>query len=178
MHDRMYNLGFTESARNFQLSNHGRGGAQNDRVLAEAQDGSGTNNANFATPPDGFSPRMQTFLFTRGTNTLADDRDSSMDADIVFHEYGHGVSNRLIGNGSGLTGIQSRAMGEGWSEGRFRLWVTGWGVFMSPKTRPAAAAARRTTAGPRSPTAITGCSATRSTCRTWTASSGARHSST
>ena len=30
-------------------------------MLAEAQDGSGRNNANFATPPDGFAPRMQMF---------------------------------------------------------------------------------------------------------------------
>ena len=53
MHDWMYSLGFTESARNFQTNNYGRGGSQNDPVNAEAQDGSGTNNANFATPPDG-----------------------------------------------------------------------------------------------------------------------------
>ena len=35
----------------------------------------------------------------------------------MFHEYGHGISNRLIGNGStALSGIQSGAMGEGWSD--------------------------------------------------------------
>ena len=32
-------------------------------VRADAQDGSGTNNANFATPPDGQNPRMQMFLW-------------------------------------------------------------------------------------------------------------------
>ena len=31
--------------------------------LADAQDGSGTNNANFATPADGGNPRMQMYLF-------------------------------------------------------------------------------------------------------------------
>ncbi|HEX3249989.1 MAG TPA: M36 family metallopeptidase [Pyrinomonadaceae bacterium] len=113
MHDFSYNLGFTETARNFQVNNFGRGGTGNDSVRAEAQDGSGTNNANFATPPDGSRPRMQQFLFT----SPSPDRDSSVDGDVVFHEYGHGISNRLIGNGStALSGTQSGAMGEGWSD--------------------------------------------------------------
>lgn len=113
MHDFSYNLGFTETARNFQVNNFGRGGTGNDSVRAEAQDGSGTNNANFATPPDGSRPRMQQYLFTAATP----DRDSSVDGDVVFHEYGHGISNRLIGNGStALSGTQSGAMGEGWSD--------------------------------------------------------------
>jgi len=113
MHDFSYNLGFTETARNFQVNNFGRGGTGNDSVRAEAQDGSGTNNANFATPPDGSRPRMQQFLFTSPNP----DRDSSVDGDVVFHEYGHGISNRLIGNGStALSGTQSGAMGEGWSD--------------------------------------------------------------
>src|SRR5258706_12660132 len=56
---------------------------------------------------------MQQFLFTAPTP----DRDSSVDGDVVFHEYGHGISNRLIGNGStALSGTQSGAMGEGWSD--------------------------------------------------------------
>lgn len=113
MHDFSYRLGFTETARNFQTNNYGRGGLGNDSVRAEAQDGSGTNNANFATPPDGQRPRMQQYLFTSPNP----DRDSSMDGDVVFHEYGHGISNRLIGNGStALSGTQSGAMGEGWSD--------------------------------------------------------------
>ena len=113
IHDFSYRLGFTESARNFQTNNFGRGGTGNDSVRAEAQDGSGTNNANFATPPDGQRPRMQQYLFTSPNP----DRDSSMDGDVVFHEYGHGISNRLIGNGStALSGTQSGAMGEAWSD--------------------------------------------------------------
>jgi extracellular elastinolytic metalloproteinase len=119
VHDFTYQLGFTESAGNFQTNNFGRGGAGNDSVRAEAQDGSGTNNANFATPPDGSRPRMQQFLFTQGTTGLADDRDSSQDGDVVFHEFGHGVSNRLVGgpsNTSCLGGTQAGAMGEGWSD--------------------------------------------------------------
>jgi hypothetical protein len=113
MHDFSYGLGFTETSGNFQTNNFGRGGTGNDSVRAEAQDGSGTNNANFATPPEGQRPRMQQFLFTAPNP----DRDSSVDSDVVFHEYGHGISNRLIGNGgTGLSGTQSGAMGEGWSD--------------------------------------------------------------
>jgi extracellular elastinolytic metalloproteinase len=119
MHDFSYRLGFTESAGNFQTNNFGRGGTGNDSVRAEAQDGSGTNNANFGTPPEGSRPRMQMFLFTRGTGDLNDDRDSTFDGDVVLHEYGHGISNRLVGgptNTSCLGGTQAGAMGEGWSD--------------------------------------------------------------
>ena len=44
-HDRMNDLGFTEAAGNFQVNNFGRGGTGGDAVQADAQDGSGTNNA-------------------------------------------------------------------------------------------------------------------------------------
>ncbi|TAK98121.1 MAG: hypothetical protein EPO07_12400, partial [Verrucomicrobia bacterium] len=39
MHDKLYALGFTEAARNFQSNNFGRGGLGNDAVQADAQDG-------------------------------------------------------------------------------------------------------------------------------------------
>jgi subtilisin-like proprotein convertase family protein len=42
--------------------------------------------------------------------------NGSDDATIVFHEYAHGLSNRLIGDGNGLNAKQSGAMGEGWSD--------------------------------------------------------------
>lgn len=63
VHDIFYKIGFTETARNFQAWNFGKGGMQNDYVQAEAQDGSGRNNANFATPADGTRPRMQMYLY-------------------------------------------------------------------------------------------------------------------
>jgi extracellular elastinolytic metalloproteinase len=115
-HDRTYVLGFTEASRNFQLSNLGRGGAQNDPVNVDAQDGSGTNNANFATPPDGSRPRMQMFLFNRRSTTVRQDGD--FDGSVVYHEYAHGLSNRLVGGGSTscLRGLQSGGMGEGWGD--------------------------------------------------------------
>src|SRR5690606_13414908 len=64
IHDVLYQYGFAEVSCNFQVNNFGNGGAGNDPVRAEAQDGSGTNNANLATPPDGQQPRMQMFEWT------------------------------------------------------------------------------------------------------------------
>jgi subtilisin-like proprotein convertase family protein len=110
-HDELYRLGFTEQARNFQASNFGRGGAENDRISAEGQDCSGVNNANFATPSDGGRGRMQMFIFP-GPNP---DFDGTIDADVIIHEVTHGTSHRLIGNGFGL-GNQGGMMGEGWSD--------------------------------------------------------------
>ena len=63
LHDIFYEYGFDEASGNFQQNNYGNGGNGNDYVFADAQDGSGTNNANFATPGDGVKPRMQMFLW-------------------------------------------------------------------------------------------------------------------
>lgn len=62
-HDIMMAHGFTEAAGNFQYKNASGAGAGTDPVRAEAQDGSGRNNANFGTPPDGNSPTMQMYLW-------------------------------------------------------------------------------------------------------------------
>jgi uncharacterized repeat protein (TIGR01451 family) len=119
-HDRLYQLGFTEAARNFQQDNFGRNPTGltanarngNDRVLAEAQDFSGTNNANFSTPADGSSGRMQMFIWPNPSPK----RDGDIDQEIVLHELTHGTSNRLHNNASGLASTISAGMGEGWSD--------------------------------------------------------------
>jgi hypothetical protein len=118
-HDYYYSLGFNEAAGSFQTDNFGRGGAGNDPVIAQAQYGGFTNNAAFAPSPDGVIGRIRMGLFTRGTSTTTDDLDSAYDGQVVIHEYGHGVSNRLVGarvSTSCLTRIQSGALGEGWSD--------------------------------------------------------------
>jgi len=111
-HDSTYLLGFNEQAFNFQNDNFGRGGLGADRVSAEGQDSSGTNNANFSTPADGGRGRMQMFLWTGPTP----DRSGDLDADIILHELTHGLSNRLHGNATGLSTNMARGMGEGWSD--------------------------------------------------------------
>ena len=118
-HDYYHSLGFNEAAGSFQANNFGRGGVGGDAVLAEAQSARALNNAAFAPTPEGIAPRMRMGLFTRGTSSQTDDLDSDYDGEVVFHEYGHGVSTRLVGGGSStscLIDIQSGAMGEGWSD--------------------------------------------------------------
>lgn len=73
MHDVWYNYGFNELNGNFQKTHptFTSGGSANDFVYAQAQDGSlattpSVNNANFGTPIDGSSPRMQMFLWNQG----------------------------------------------------------------------------------------------------------------
>ena len=69
IHDVFYNYGFDEDAGNFQQKNYLNGSGDDDHVFADAQDGSGTNNANFSTPPDGYNPRMQMFIWQAGSSS-------------------------------------------------------------------------------------------------------------
>ena len=112
IHDQLYELGFDEAAGNFQIDNFGRGGVGGDPVEADVLDGAGVNNANFTTLPDGTPGRMQMFLFVGPTPP----RDGAFDAEVVLHEYVHGLSNRRVGGGVGLSARQSSGLGEGWSD--------------------------------------------------------------
>ncbi|WP_452601822.1 M36 family metallopeptidase [Pontimicrobium sp. MEBiC06410] len=109
IHDVWYIYGFDEASGNFQVNNYGNGGTAGDSVRAEAQDGSGTCNANFATPADGGRGRMQMYV----CNT----RDGDLDNVVIVHEYGHGLSTRLTG-GAANSGClnNSEQMGEGWGD--------------------------------------------------------------
>lgn len=68
MHDVWYLYGFDEASGNFQENNYGKGGSASDHVFADAQDGTGTNNANFNPMVDGQNPRMQMYLWGNGTS--------------------------------------------------------------------------------------------------------------
>ncbi|CAN5254550.1 hypothetical protein BH18ACT14_BH18ACT14_02200 [soil metagenome] len=109
-------IGFTAATGNFE-------GA--DPLLAEADDGANgpgnvpdgnhRNNANMFTPPDGFSPRMQMYLFAPPFPAV----NGADDASVVYHEYTHGLSSRLIADANGfqaLNSAQAGAMGEAWSD--------------------------------------------------------------
>jgi hypothetical protein len=120
IHDVSYLYGFDEAAGNFQTNNQGRGGTGNDAVLAEAQDGSGTNNANFSTPVDGTAGRMQMYVWTAPNP----DRDGDLDNGIILHEYGHGISTRFTGGPANSSCLNNdEQMGEGWSD-YFGLMLT------------------------------------------------------
>lgn len=119
VHDRLYTHGFNEAAGNFQTNNFGNGGNGNDPVLAEAQDGSGTDNANFATPSDGSSPRMQMYLWT-GTGGDGFVTVGGVDRSAYGSTFGAaltlaGISGALAvyndGVGVGSDGCEAMALG-------------------------------------------------------------------
>lgn len=113
MHDVYYAYGFDEAAGNFQQNNYGNGGTGGDYVLAEAQDGSGSNNANFSTPADGGNGRMQMYLWTAANP----DKDGDLDNGIIAHEYGHGIHTRLGGGPANSGCMQNQEQqGEGWAD--------------------------------------------------------------
>ncbi len=69
IHDVLFQYGFNEAAGNFQFTNYTGAPGANDGVIADALDGSqaptpSVNNANFSTPIDGGSGRMQMFRWT------------------------------------------------------------------------------------------------------------------
>ena len=111
-------ISFTPASGNFE-------GA--DAIIAQAIDGANTgagglpnsshlNNANFYTPPDGQPGRMQMYLWSStGNGSIS----GTSDASVVYHEYTHGLSNRLItgaGGAGALTNKQPKALGEAWSD--------------------------------------------------------------
>ena len=113
MHDFFYLLGYREGDGNFQQNNFNRGGIASDRVDARAHSGAVFGTANMATPVDGLNPVMNMGLVT-STN-----RHTAFDSSVVFHEFMHGVTNRLVGgpaNTRALEPPQSGGMGEGWGD--------------------------------------------------------------
>lgn len=113
MHDYFYLLGFREREGNFQRDNLGRGGVASDRVDARSFPGPVQGTATMATAVDGRSPTMRMGLVS-STN-----RHTAFDASVVFHEFMHGVTNRLVGgpmNVRALDDPQSSGMGEGWGD--------------------------------------------------------------
>ena len=43
-------------------------------------------------------------------------RDGALDNTLIAHEWGHYISNRLVGDANGLTATQARGMGEGFAD--------------------------------------------------------------
>ncbi|MEX1026619.1 MAG: M36 family metallopeptidase [Candidatus Paceibacterota bacterium] len=113
MHDFFYLLGFREADGNFQLDNLGRGGQRRDPVDARAHSGTVWGTANMRTPADGSRPVMNMGL------VASSNRHTAFDSSVVFHEFMHGVTNRLVGgplNVRALEQPQSGGMGEGWGD--------------------------------------------------------------
>ncbi len=117
LHDYTYALGFDEAARNFQEDNFGLGGLGGDRILVEVDNGFNIGhccNAFMGTPADGGNPRLTLRVGLAPDNL---NMHRAMNGDTVTHEFGHGVSSRLVAMGNLGGGVQTDALGEGWSDG-------------------------------------------------------------
>jgi extracellular elastinolytic metalloproteinase len=102
-------INFTPATRNFEGVDPVQ--AETDNFLnPDGTAPNSVNNASMTTLPDPVSPLMQMELFTSPARSAADT------ADVVYHEYTHGLTNRSVGSGVGLDANQSRAMGEAWSD--------------------------------------------------------------
>jgi extracellular elastinolytic metalloproteinase len=95
MHDISYQYGFDEPSGNFQVNNNGRGGLGNDPLKAEAQDGSGTDNANMSTQPDGQSPRMQMYLWDPPPSSITVNTPAAVAGNYTAVEGAFSTNNLL-----------------------------------------------------------------------------------
>ena len=109
-------IGFDAASGNFE-------GA--DRIVAQALDGANTdgglpdaehaNNANMLPLPDGFPGLMQMYLFDPSQEGIARGVNGGDDGSIAYHEYTHGLNNRLVTDAQGfgaLDGAQGGAIDE------------------------------------------------------------------
>jgi len=117
-------IGFTAAAGNFEgqdaVDTQPLDGANTASGLP---DGNHVDNANMSTPPDGQAPTMQMYLFHQPKTTSAQDpfiaSNGGDESDVVYHEYTHGLSNRLVVDANGnstLGNVQAGSMGEAWSD--------------------------------------------------------------
>ncbi len=127
VHDEFYELGFTESAGNFQVNNNGGGGSGGDPILGLVQAGAATggaplytgrDNAYMLTLPDGIPPWSGMFLWEPINDAFEGPcADGDFDASVIEHEYAHGLSNRYVGAEDNMLNThQSGSMGEGWGD--------------------------------------------------------------
>ena len=92
IHDITYQYGFDMRSGGFQEKHYQRVNAAGvgDPVLADGLDGSGINNANFGTPPDGISPRMQMFLWEKVTGSALTINNGSLAGNYIGIPAGFG----------------------------------------------------------------------------------------
>jgi len=119
IHDEFYELGFTESAGNFQTD----GG---DPILGLVHAGAasggaptytGRDNAYMLTLPDGIPSWSGMFLWEPINDAFEGPySDGNFDASVIQHEYTHGLTTRYVAGGEALGSHQSGAMGEGWGD--------------------------------------------------------------
>jgi extracellular elastinolytic metalloproteinase len=125
-HDYFYKLGWVEGAGNLQTTNFGKGGQEGDAIMGLVQAGAvsggeptytGRDNAYMLTLPDGLPAWSGMFLWEPIPGAFEGEfADGDYDAGIIYHEYSHALSNRLVAGGESLGSHQSGSMGEGWGD--------------------------------------------------------------
>ncbi|MET8977940.1 M36 family metallopeptidase [Streptomyces sp. NPDC004539] len=115
-------IGFTRAAGNFDArdgdaveGNSDDGAARN----AGLPDGIRRNDARISTPPDGQPPRIHLYLTAPQAGYPIVQGNYSDNAMVVYHEYTHGLSHRLVTDAHGVAALspsQSWALGEAWSD--------------------------------------------------------------
>ncbi len=103
VHDVQYQYGFDESSGSFQMENYGRGGREGDPLLVyfDRNRSMGNSLGKISVTPDGDAGTTMVLSFATNQAT-GEQRSTALDAGIVVHEYGHGVSERLVGGPSSV----------------------------------------------------------------------------
>ncbi len=112
MHDVQYQYGFDEASGNFQQNNYGRGGKEGDRMSIYANLDPSIIGPFIAICPDGVPEPScpfgsgfggnAIFLLPRPSLPPSQQRAAALDANVIVHEYAHGVSHRLVGGKSNV----------------------------------------------------------------------------
>jgi extracellular elastinolytic metalloproteinase len=136
MHDWAYHLGFREETWNAQNFNFGKPTLENDELDGNAQAGavtggyptySGRDNAFMLTLPDGTRSVSSMFLWQPLAGALYSPCvDGDYDMNVIAHEYGHMIENRMIGKGFRRQGFHAGAMGESFGDLNAMEYLNEW----------------------------------------------------
>jgi hypothetical protein len=106
-------VGFDEASRNFEFVNSSGQGLGGDAIDVVTLNGVSATLGRFAYAAEGTAPKISTWFSPHR------DVNSSDSAELVYHEYTHGLTFRLIGSGSAIPGpaqVQANALSEGWAD--------------------------------------------------------------
>ncbi len=123
LHDIHFEYGFDEEAGNFQYKNYSNDdqNTDNDAIVVRTQIEVSeyvyniSGGAGFRSKKEG-EPCSADFYVIDKNNP---GKDPSFDNEVIIHEYGHGVANRLTGGAddvSALGGDKAHFMDEGWAD--------------------------------------------------------------
>ena len=130
-HDLFYEVGFNEAAGNYQARNFSGAGVSGDPIFSYSQFGAQSlngfaslNNAFFSRRSTGDGGPAMIAMFLTSNNGVW--TDGSLSADVILHEYAHGVTFRLVPT---MSGFQGGAMHEAFSD----FWAL---EFLTPEGAP------------------------------------------